>query len=268
MILQKNIKSYRKERIYLNLLKDIYYVNVSTIKKAWKSFLKNWPIIFTGFAYTIINISIFALISYLLTGVLGILAGFIVAIVTSSLISNYLYLLANIIKYDKLTFNNFKEGFKYYLWKVYGIFFIAWIFSFLLNNVIGVMSSVASRISTIISILVLIIFNPLPEIIYQKSYSPWESLLYSFNFMKENWLSWLLPNIVFFSILYLTTGRIVNDIFTTHLAYNFDVTVNGFVKYLIGQIVFSFTMIYRGYLFDILSTSNRRKREYMKKYYN
>lgn len=252
----------------LDILKDILFVNGTTIKKAWKSFLKNWPIIFTGFAYTMINVSIFALISYIFTGILGILAGFIVAIATSSLISNYLYLLANIIKYDKLTLNSFKEGFKYYLWKVYGIFFIAWLFSFVLNSVLGVMSSFASRISTIIGILVLIIFNPLPEIIYQKSYSPWESLSYSFDFMKENWLSWLIPNIIFFSILYMITGRIVSYVFTTHLAYNFDFTISGVVKYLIGQIIFSFTMIYRGYLFNLLSTSNRRKREYMKKIYD
>ena len=160
----------------MDILKDIYFVNLSTIKKAWKSFLKNWPIVFTGFLYSIINTLIFTLISFLLTGVLGILAGFVVAIVTSSLISNYLYLLSNIIEYDKFTLNDIKEGFRYFLWKVYGVFFIAWIFSFVLNSVVGMISSSASRISSIIGILILIIFNPLPEIIYQKSYSPWESL--------------------------------------------------------------------------------------------
>ena len=252
----------------MNILKDIIFVNVSTVKKTWKSFLKNWHIVFTGFVYTTINIIIFGIISYLLTGILGILAGFVVAIVTSSLISNYLYLLSNIIRNDKITLNDFKEGFKYFLWKVYEIFFIAWIFSFILNRVIGVMSSFASRISTVISILVLIIFNPLPEIIYQKSYSPWESLSYSFDFMKENWLTWLLPNIIFFTILYKTTGRIILDVFTTHLTYNFDFTIKGVVIYIIGQVIFSFAMIYRGYLFNLLSTSTRRKREYMKKYYN
>lgn len=252
----------------MDIIKDILFVNGNTIKRAWKGFKNNWLIVFTGFIYTIINIAIFTLISYLFTGILSILAGFIVAIVTSSLISNYLYLLSNIIKYDKISLSNFKEGFSYYLWKVYGIFFIAWILSFILNGVIGVMSSFASIISTIISILILIIFNPLPEIIYQKYYSPWESLSYSFSFMKENWLNWLLPNIIFFIILYKLTGRVITDIFTTHLVYNFDFTIKGFIKYLIGQIIFSFAMIYRGYLFNILSTSTRRKREYMKKIYD
>lgn len=252
----------------MDILKDIYFVNLSTIKKAWKSFLKNWPIVFTGFLYSIINTLIFTLISFLLTGVLGILAGFVVAIVTSSLISNYLYLLSNIIEYDKFTLNDIKEGFRYFLWKVYGVFFIAWIFSFVLNSVVGMISSSASRISSIIGILILIIFNPLPEIIYQKSYSPWESLLYSFDFMKENWLSWLLPNVIFFGVLYMITGRLILDIFATHMTYNFDFTLRGVITYIIGQIIFSFAMIYRGYLFNILSTSNRRKREYMKKYYD
>ncbi|HHV25823.1 hypothetical protein KQH90_08915 [Anaerosalibacter bizertensis] len=252
----------------MDLFKDLFFINSTTSKKALRSFSKNWTIVFTGFAYTLLNIVIFNLINLLFRGVLGILAGFAAAIVTSSLISNYLYLLYNIIKYDNFTFEDFKEGFSHFLWKVYGVFFIAWLLSFFFGGLGDLFSESVTRINMIINILIIIIFNPLPEIIYQKVLSPWESITYSFNFMKENWFNWLLPNAIFFFIIYKFTGNMLTNIFATHLSYNFDISLIGILKYLIGQVLFSFIMIYRGFLFEILSTSTRRKRSYMKKFYD
>lgn len=252
----------------MDLFRDIFLINLSASKKASKGFYKNWLIVFTGLAYTFLNIIIFSITGLLFKGVLSMLAGIIVAIVTSSLISNYFYLLYNVIKYNKFTFQDFKDGFGYFLWKVYGIFFIAWLVSFLLGGLRGILSSSVSRLNAIINILILVIFNPLPEIIYQKSLSPWESIVYSFEFMKENWANWLLPNVIFFFIMYKFTGNALTDIFTTHLNYNLDISILGLLKYLLGQVLFSFIMIYRGFLFEILSTSTRRKRFYMKKFYD
>lgn len=252
----------------MSFFKDLFIVNSTTLKKSVKGFSKNWIIVFTGFIYTFLNIAIFNLINLLFRGVLGILVGFLVAIVSSSLISNYIYLLYNIIKYDKFTFQDFKEGFSYFLWKVYGVFFVGWLLSFLLGGLKDLFAESSNIISTVINILILLILNPLPETIYQKTFSPWESITYSFKFMKENWVNWLIPNMIFFFILYKMTGSLLTDVFTTHLNYNLDVSSIGVIKYLVGQVLFSFMMIYRGFLFEVLSTSTRRKRFYMKKFYD
>ncbi|WP_416198151.1 MAG: DUF624 domain-containing protein [Sporanaerobacter sp.] len=249
----------------MNIFKDIYYVNSTVIKKTGRGFVKNWPIIFSGFLYTFLNLVLFSIINYLFRGFLNILVGFAAAIISSSLISNYLYLLYNVIKYDRINLKNVKEGFSYFLWKVYGIFFIAWILNFLLGRLGNIIPTSATRINIIINLLILIIFNPLPEIVYQKSYSSWESITYSFDFMRENWLNWLIPNILFFFILYKLTGNIISDVFMTHIMYDFDFSIKGILNYLFGQLLFSFFMIYRGYLFELLSTSTMRKRMYMKK---
>lgn len=251
----------------MNLLQDIILVNKSTVKKSIKSFKKNWPIVFTGLIYTILNMIILVLLSTFFRGILYILASFIMAIVSASLISNYLYLLFNIINHDRITIDDFKDGFKAFLRKVYGVFFIAWIGSYFLSALFNLLGDNAMYLSRIISILILIALNPLPETIYQKYYSSFESIAYAFEFMKENWLNWILPNILFHYLLYLTTNTLLLDIFTTHLNFNFDFSIKGMGLYLIGQVLFSFIMVYRGHLFKLLSTSTRRKRMYMNKFH-
>ncbi len=71
-------------------------------------------IIFTGLVYSTLNIAMLMILGTFFRGVLFVLAGFIMAIASSSLISNYLYLLFNIINYDRITMDNFKDGFKYF----------------------------------------------------------------------------------------------------------------------------------------------------------
>ena len=252
----------------MDLIKDLFFVNGAVIKKSSKSFFKNWMIIFTGFVYTIISTVAFTLINTLFQGILNIIAGLLTAILVSSLVSNYLNLLYGVIKYDKISIQDFKEGFKQYIWKIYGIYFIIWIVSYLLEGIGGIAGSNGGALMNIITIGAFVIFNPLPEVIYQKDRSSLESLTYSAGFMAENWINWIIPNLVFSYVLYKLTGGIILDLLTTHIAFNFDFSLFGIGKYLVEQIVFSFAMIYRGHLFDILNTSTRRKRLYMRKYYD
>jgi len=163
---------------------------------------------------------------------------------------------------------NFKEGFKFYLWKIYGVFFIAWIANYLLSLLTGILGTSGDLVNKIISIIILIGLNPLPETIYQKYYSPFESIQYAFEFMKGNWFNWLLPNILLYLLLYLVTGKVIVDLFATHLSFGLDLSLKGIGIYILGQVVFSFIMIYRGHLFKLLSTSTRRKRMYMNEFYD
>lgn len=252
----------------MSIIQDMIMVQKSILKKSSKSFIKSWPIIFTGIAYTIINMVALLIINKIFAGVLSIVAGLVTAIISSSLISSYLYLLFNIVNYDRITFSNFKEGFSQYLWKVYGVFFIAWLASYLLSAISRILGNNAGILMIILGFAAFILLNALPETIYQKYYSPGESIKYAFEFIKENWLNWFLPNIILFGGLYLLTGSLILDIFTTHISFNFDFSIEGLARYIIGQSIFSFAMIYRGHLFKLLSTSTRRKRAFMNKLYD
>lgn len=235
-------------------------------KKTVKSLKKHWPIIFTGFLYSLLNIALFGLMGMLVTGPLYLISGIIVAIANSSLISNYLYLLFNIVNYDRMTLNDFKEGFGHYLRKIYGVFFIAYIGSLLLSFFGPILGGLANLLDLIIYLTILVVLNPLPETIYLKHYSSWESIVYCVEFIQENWLNWLLPNFLLSLILYLTTGNFLTNIFNTHLGFRNLLNPINLALYIVGQLVFSFMMIYRGHLYKELSTSTRRKRMFMNKF--
>lgn len=250
----------------MDLLKDIVYVNKNSGIKTIKSFKKGWPIVFTGIIYTILNLVIYNLIGRLFIGPLYILSGMVVAIISSSFISNYLYLLFNVINYDKITFQDFKDGFTHFMWKVYGIFFIGYLASFLLNIVYRTLGNMAIVLNIIWYLTLIVLMNPLPETIYIKSYSPWDSVVKTAEFMQENWFNWLLPNIIFYGLLFVTSGTVLMDIFNTHISFDLVFTARNVLVYFIGQILFSIIMIYRGHLYKILSTSTRRKRMFMNKF--
>jgi len=251
--------------INMEFLTDIIYTNRSIAKKAFKSLYKNWQLIFTGIFYVTATIVISNLLSFF-----WILAGLVMIIVSSALISNYLYLLDCIIKRDRLTWHDFKDGFGIYLRKVWGILFIGWVASFGFTSFVLPILSVGlpgHTLSLLINFLLLLILNPLPETVYQKYYNPWESVTYTFGFIKENWLEWYVPNLVFMGVLYILTGNFLMGTFNT---YVFSVvsffSYRGILFFILGQVVFSYMMIYRGYLYELLSTSTRRKRIFMRKF--
>lgn len=250
----------------MDIIKDLLIVNRQTLKKSVKSLIGNWPIIFIGIVYTTINIAMISFVVTVFRGILSIFAGIFIAIVSASLISNYFYLLFNIINYNKITFQDFKDGFKYYLRKIYMIFFFAWIGSFILDAIRGLMGFDPYLLNIIITLSILVLLNALPETLYLKVLEPIDSIMYSIDFIKENWFNWLLPNAILYAVLYLVTGRIVTNIFATHVNLGFGLDGMAWIRYLIGQGLFSFIMIYRGHLYKLLSTSTRRKRMFMNKF--
>ncbi len=250
----------------MDILKDFLMINKQTLKKTITSLKDNWIIIFTGIVYMAINVLIFTTVLAIFRGVLSIFAGIILAVVSASLISNYLYLLYNIINYNRITLQDFKDGFKYFLRKVYTVFFFAWIGSYILSIIQGMLGFNAYILNLVITISILVLLNPLPETLYLKVLEPTDSIMYAVDFMKENWINWGIPNIAFHIFLYFLTGRILTDLFTTHLYFGLNFGIGSIIKYLIGQALFSFVMIYRGHLFKLLSSSTRRKRMFMNKF--
>lgn len=240
-------------------------INQKTIKKTIVSLKNNLLIVLSGIIYILLSTFVSIIVLNLFRGVLGLIGGIIIAVFSASLISNYLYLLYNVINYDRLKLQDFKDGFTYFLRKVYVVFFYGWIGSMVLSVFYRVLGSNADILSLIINISLLVLLNPLPETLYLKVKDPMDSIMYSIDFMKENWVNWIIPNVFFHGILFYLTGQIITGLFTTHIATGFNVDPISIAKYLIAQLLFSFIMIYRGHLFKLLSTSTRRKRMYMNK---
>lgn len=272
--LQKTFK--KGEVTQVEFLKDIIYINKMAGKKVYELFLKNWLIIFTGLIYSTITIVINIMLTpFFMIPIFNILAGFALYFISAALLSSYFYILYSVIKYQKFEFQDIKRGLRTYLYEITRILFIGWIAGMVAFNVVvpilsnsmgGYLSP--TTLTNIITIIVLIALNPLPEVIYLKRRTGLEGIQYTFEYMKENWIEWMIPNIILLGLLYMVTGKIMISLFSTGISFNPSIlTIRTLGLYLIGQIIFSFTMIYRGVLMEILSTSTRRKRMFMRNTY-
>lgn len=248
----------------MDIIKDIYYTNRKTAKTTLSSIIKNWPIIFTGLFYSTATIVLAAVLPFF-----WILGGLVMIIFTSALISNYLYLIQCIVKRNKFNLQDFKDGFTVYLRKVWGVLFIGYVASLIINTFLmpGLRRSIQPvGLGLIINLLAFILFNALPEVIYQKYYNPWESITYAVEFVRDNWIEWFTPNLILIAVLYILTGNLLTGIFNYQISISLLISPIGAIMYLAGQVWLSFMMIYRGNLFEILSTSNRRKRMFMREF--
>lgn len=254
----------------MEILKDIYYTNRNVSKKALMSLAKNWPIIFTGLFYSIATMVLMMGLS-----AFWILGGFVWIIATSALISNYLYLLNTILNRGYFNFQDFKSGFTPYLRKIWSILFIGYVASMILDFIAPIFVNTVGPIAfqLIVTILIYVLLNTVPEATYQKYYGPWETVTYAIDFVKENWIEWFVPNILLLLIFYAITGNaislsgIVSNVFNYFMYFgSISTSLKGLIIYILGQVWFSYFMIYRAYLFETLSTSNRRKRLFMREF--
>ncbi|ABR47899.1 hypothetical protein Amet_1723 [Alkaliphilus metalliredigens QYMF] len=248
----------------MELFQDIIHTNRPIIKKALLSLKKNWSIIFTGFFYSIATVLLMSVIRFF-----GLLAGIVMIVATSALISNYLYLLDCIMRKGKFTKHDFKEGFSVYLRKIWGILFVGYIANMVLSLFMpafyrsGIIHP--NAVSMIITFLTVLLFNAVPESAYQKHYNPWETITYGVEFIKDNWIEWFVPNVVLLGVFYLLTGQFLTGVFNYQISLvTIFTSPYGLLGYVVGQVWFSYMMIYRGFLFGLLSSSTRRKRLFMR----
>lgn len=238
-------------------MEDFINVNKDSIQKTIKSLSKNWVILFVGIVYGILNTVIYGVVNTVFRGPLSIIAGFIGAFISAAMISNYLYLLYNVINNSKITINEFKDGFSAFLYKVYGVMFVFYMVRLLLTF------TGLSKFYGILVLLAGIFLNALPETIYQKHYDANTSLSYSFEFARDNIVNWYGSNLIIGVILFLLSS---NLLFMFRFTGPRGILGMINIRTIFIQALFSLVMIYRGHLFSILSTSTRRKREFMSKF--
>ncbi len=241
------------------MINDFILVNKEVFTKTKNTIISNWQILLMGFLYSLIGMGAFLLLGLLLSGPIGIFGGIITVIVESAIISSYLFVLQNVLNYGRFRIRDIKNGFTYYLWKIYGVIFLIFILNLILSLLSNLIGSGIIWLSAIIYIGGLIFLNPLPETIYIKSLDTWESVQYSIEFIKENWFNWLVPNFIFLVILLTLSFR----------SFGLRILLfrirGGILTYVITAVLISIIMIYRGHLYKILSGSTARKRQFMRK---
>ncbi len=252
------------------MIKDIIRTNKDVVNKSLKAFIDNPSLLMVGGVYLIV-----ILIMSRLTPLFGFLGGLISVLVNSAIISNYMYLMHCILSYGKFDQDDFKAGFLAYfrtVWVVYLVIFTArYAINLLIMPIGAVLGGVTGYLMIGIWFIAFVVLNALPETLYQKNLMEWDSFIYSFEFIKENVFEWFVPNFILLSIFYgiykiltIVIDKIISYIPVFSYTFELQVGIYGILMVIVLQFVIGFVMLYRGFLFKILSTTTRRKRYFMR----
>lgn len=234
----------------MTTLQATLWIYVTALQKSWQAVVKNWVVSFAPLAYGFIMS-----LAGLLALPLGILGGFLLGVASQACVSSGLHLIKNIVSTGKTDLADFVSGFTAYLWDLLTIAFIIWIPLRLLGMTLSSVPN-GDLIYFMIQAALYILLNPVPEFIYQTRTSGLELLSASYNFIVENWLEWLAPNILI----------TVAGFFLLRLLYAAVWVLPVFIQWFVIAVAFglylTYFMTFRGFLFAELHGSTRRSRAY------
>ncbi|BEP28629.1 hypothetical protein [Helicovermis profundi] len=244
----------------MDIIKDLFVTNKKVLKKTIKKMFNNPAIFLVGVPYLIIMY-----IGLKLASNMSIFGGIIIFLLESAVVSSYLYVINEIISNKIFELSDLKYSFSIYLRKIYVLLLILYLFNFGMSLFVFPLLSLIpfGKIILILCYFALfILFNPLLEIIYQFNLTEVDSLKFSINFVKNNFFSWLIPNVILIGtitvVVYYFTNLVLTIVNTP--LYNVNFALKFVIFLILGQGFIGTIMIYRGELFDILSNTTRKKR--------
>lgn len=218
--------------------------------RSWECAVRNWVVSFAPVAYGIILAVIASLMAPL-----GIVGALLVSLASQACVSSGLFLIKNMVENNKADFNDFLKGFTVFLWELLGIAFILWIPLRVLSMGLATAPN-GALIYFLVKLALYILLNPVPEFIYQTRASGLELISASYNFIVENWIEWLIPNIVLFALGYFLLELL------KPLLFGLPGFVALFLYAFIAGLALTYFMIFRGFLFAQLHGTTRRSRLY------
>lgn len=204
--------------------------------------VKNWPVLGSVFAYLAILRVGASFAAYL-----GIAGGFVFSLLTSACVGSFLYLVEAIVRSNRVSWDDFRRSFGMYLWDVVGVSFALWLFWQVVTPLLLQMPQ-GPVIVLCIYLVIVVLFNAIPELIYLGHHSLLQLLSRSYEFVANNWIEWFPPNVL------LMAGLLALGSFPAHSIVESVVQTAAMALYVY------FAMIVRGLLFIELDGSTRRSR--------
>lgn len=172
----------------VHLYRQVFYATGRSLAKSWVAMLALivFAVLFLGAARIV--------------GPLGMAGGFLLGIINALLVGATLRLIEQSLSGARpLRFADVTESFGHYFWDVIGVGFVLWLPTMLLE--MGMQANPYGQfLSSAFLLLVFILLNPAPEVIYQVRHnSPLDVFKTAYEFVVEHWIEWFLP----FAILIL-----------------------------------------------------------------
>lgn len=257
------------------------------LHKTWQSLLRGWITI-----VAVIGFVFLLMLAQQIAAPLGMAGGFLLGAVNALLVGATLSLVEQSISYARtLTIQDVWGSFGHYFWDVIGVGFVLWLPLMALD--IGTQANPnALLLSYAVMLLIFILLNPAPEVIYQVRHdSPLDVFRSAYEFVIENWIEWFLPiglllipllaapdGLKAFFLLSRRAGRGAGLDFSQILLLPFTILGSWFGYFGVDSEVARFLMLlltpalavailmFRGHLFASLSGSSRRQRQFASQY--
>lgn len=263
----------------MDFFNDLYLINKVIFKKTNKAYVKNLMLIPATWLYLLVYSSVVIILTTLSMN-LGEAGGFIVGLAVwlmgCFVISDYLEHINSSLVQKKFTMSKIKTGGMIHFNQALAATAIPNIIIFILARLTGF------GIPYSVVLLVYIAFAT-PEVVYQKQVDRLDIFKYGYKFFKENWKHWsivnisliavavLIYNFVLRRVVVIIANPIINVIAQLDITYQYAsllvIIISSFFAIAMISIPLHYIMIYRGFLFKVLSVSSRRKREYMRNIY-
>lgn len=267
----------------LNQLVTAFDLYRQALRKTWQSLLRGWIAIpaVIGFLFLLI-------LAQQIAAPLGMAGGFLLGAVNALFVGMTLSLIEQSISYARvLTVKDVFESVGHYFWDVISVGFVLWLPIMALE--MGTEHNPNGQlISYAVMLLIFILLNPAPEIIYQVPHeSPLDIFRRAYDFVLENWIEWFLPIAVLllplvaapgglrsFFLLSHRVGRGAGLDFTQILLLPFtilgswlasvgvDPEWSRYLMLLLTPPLAVSILLFRGHLFALLSRSSPRQRQF------
>lgn len=231
-------------------VKAIFWIYWMAFSRSIALLTKNWGIIFAPLAYSLI-----LSVAEALLAPFGLIGGILLTAIAAACTSSGLHLLDNITRGGKVALRDFATGFTVYIWEILTIGFILWIPMTLLSRA-AITTPEGPLIVLGVRIILYVVLNVIPELIYQSRLSGVALLSASYEFIVANWIEWFLPNVLIAAVGFLLLDGLGS------VAVYLPLFLQSFCIASIFGLFLTFLMIFRGVLFSDLSSTTRRSRIY------
>ncbi|EFI42141.1 hypothetical protein [Peptoniphilus sp. oral taxon 386] len=244
----------------MNYMNDLKMVYLKAIKETEIRIKKNPVVLLFPMIYGLLIFASTIIFGMFTTTLLGntYIMGFLAPVLYSLIMSSYFEFLSDINSYNRIRFNNIGNTFTKNFRQIYSVYFIMILISYI--------TSFVGDLYFILSFVIFILLNPISEAVYIRGESYISAYSYSLEFMKDNALHWLVPLFIYLGVIYLAVGKYD----TLTLLYNPISLLTGIkfnaaniFKFVGSSFLTAVYVIFRGALFNILSRSTMRKRQYM-----
>lgn len=219
---------------------------LESLRKMVRVSVPNWKVVFASWAYMgILTVAGF------IVAPLGMLGGMVMALVLAAIVGSYIYLVEMVVRTSRLTLDDFKRSFQVYFWDVVNVMFLLWLIQ-LAAGIFAKASGQTAAVLAIVSVAVFVLFNAVPELIYQGRVGSVALFAASMRFIQENWIEWFIPNFVFGAVVYGTYLLVPLG------SGPFDPAV--LLIDLVRAFLIFTMMVFRGFLFEGLNSGSRRAR--------